>query len=75
VAGITREEQQIKKEVLGKCWQYIRDNFHKFKEDKKIKVALELIKKDIPAQLEHSGEVSHNVFFDEMLRKAKEVDE
>lgn len=57
MSGITQEERKIKKEVLDKCWQYIRDNFHKLKEDKKIRVSLELIKKDMPQQLEHSGEI------------------
>ena len=55
----TTEEKQAKKELLNKCWTYLRDNFHKFNDTNKIRVALELVKKDMPTQLE--GEIGHRI--------------
>lgn len=57
MAAITQEERKIKREVLGKCWKYIRDNFHKFNDDKKLKVALDLMKKDIPTETKVTGDL------------------
>lgn len=45
----------IKELVVENCWQYLYENFHKFSETNKIKIALELSKKDLPTQL--TGEV------------------
>ncbi len=47
----TKQEKAIKELFVGKCWNYLDDNFHKFKEYNKIKVALELCKKDIYSPL------------------------
>ena len=44
----------IKDEVLKMCWQYIRDNFHKFNETNKIKISLSLATKNLPQQVEGS---------------------
>jgi hypothetical protein len=49
------QEKSIKELFVGKCWEYLNDNFHKFSEANKIKIALELSKKDLPTQL--TGEV------------------
>lgn len=43
--------KNVKEEVLSKCWNYINGNFHKFTPDIKVKVALELCKKDIPQEV------------------------
>jgi len=45
-------EQSIKQLFIGKCWSYLDNNFHKFSEGNKIKIALELCKKDIPQVME-----------------------
>jgi len=55
MSSITSTESYIKKEVLSKCWSYLNDNFHKFSDTNKIKIALELSKKDMPTEL--TGEV------------------
>ncbi len=39
-------------ELIDKCKVYLNDNFHKFTEANKIKVALSLITKSMPTQLE-----------------------
>lgn len=44
------DEKPIKELFVGKCWSYLNDNFHKFSEPNKIKIALELCKKDMPEQ-------------------------
>jgi len=45
-------DKTIKVLVVKNCWQYLLENFHKFTDTNKIKVALELCKKDLPTQLE-----------------------
>lgn len=47
----TKQEKTIKELFIGNCWQYLNDNFHKFSETNKIKIALELCKKDTPTEL------------------------
>ena len=48
----TYEQKLSKKELLSKGWTYLNDNFHKFTEDNKIKIALTLCVKDMPTQIE-----------------------
>jgi len=45
------DEQSIKKLFIGKCWSYLNGNFHKFNQTNQIKIALELVKKDIPQEV------------------------
>jgi hypothetical protein len=47
-----QSEKTIKELFIGNCWEYLRDNFHKFSETNKIKIALELCKKDQPTKVE-----------------------
>ena len=47
-----RSEKTIKQLFVGKCWEYLNDNFHKFTPTNQIKIALELCKKDLPTQLQ-----------------------
>ena len=56
---ISKSEKTIKELFVGKCWSYLNDNFHKFSEPNKIKIALELCKKNIPQELE--GNINANV--------------
>ena len=43
----TYEEKKAKKELIEKGWEYLNDNFHKFKQCNKIKIALALCLKDM----------------------------
>ena len=52
MSEITKSEKTIKQLFIGNCWSYLNDNFYKFTETNKIKIALELCKKDLPTQLE-----------------------
>lgn len=47
-----RTNRKIKHEVVENCWKYLKDNFHKFSESNKIKVALTLTQKDMATILE-----------------------
>lgn len=47
----TKQEKAVKELFLGKCWQYLDDNFHKFTEANKIKIALALATKDLPQEV------------------------
>jgi hypothetical protein len=47
----TYKEQDKKSSLLNKCWSYLDDNFHSFTEPNKIKISLELCKKDIPQEV------------------------
>ena len=55
--GMSRKEKTIKQLFIGECWEYLRNNFYKFNEGNKIKIALELCKKDIPQIME--GEIKY----------------
>jgi hypothetical protein len=44
----------VKEIVIGKCWDYFNENFHKFSEANKIKIGLALCTKDIPTQFDGS---------------------
>ena len=49
---ITKAEKTKRELLVGKSWEFLNDNFHKFNEDNKIKIALELCKKNMPTILE-----------------------
>ena len=51
MANTTKHEKTVKELFIGECWEYLRENFHKFNEANKIKIALELSKKSIPTEL------------------------
>ena len=52
MATLTSQEVYAKIEVLKTCWEYLRDNFHKFNDTNKIKIAIALATKDLPTKLE-----------------------
>ena len=54
----TKREKTIKELFMGECWEYLRNNFHKFNETNKIKVALTLVQKDIPQKIEGDMKVT-----------------
>ena len=55
----SRSEKTVKELFIGECWEYLRNNFHKFNEANKIKIALELSKKSIPTEL--TGNINTNI--------------
>ena len=61
-----QNQQVIRAELLKTCYSYLRDNFHKFGEAKKIQIALQLVSKDIPNKMEHSGTMT----FMDLAKKA-----
>ena len=52
--GITAQRFAVREIVLGKMWDFLNDNFHKFTDDKKLKIAVALLTKDIPHQVDDS---------------------
>jgi hypothetical protein len=54
----TKHEKSIKELFVGECWEYLRENFRKFNETNKIKIALELCKKDIPQEFKGALQVT-----------------
>lgn len=50
MASIDRTQKTIKELFIGHCWEYLNQNFHKFNETNRIKIALELCKKDVPQE-------------------------
>ncbi len=52
MSEISKSEKTIKELFVGNCWSYLHDNFHKFNETNKIKIALELCKKSLPTVME-----------------------
>lgn len=51
-------EQRIKKIFVSQCWSYLHDNFYKFNEDNKVRIAMEIVKRNIPQQIEGSFRVT-----------------
>jgi len=49
--------EKEQKELVNKATAYLNKNFHKFSQTNKIKVALEIFKRTMPAQIDHSGEI------------------
>lgn len=48
----SNEQKKAKLELLNKTWTYLNDNFHKFTESNKIRIALALNLKDMPTEVE-----------------------
>jgi len=51
VGSQTKQDKTVKELVVGKCWNYFNDNFHKFSEHNKIKIGLALCTKDMPTEV------------------------
>lgn len=49
---ITLEEKKKRNSLIGKSWEYLCDNFHKFSQDNRIRIALEITKKNMPTVIE-----------------------
>lgn len=56
--NIDRTEKTIKELFTKTCWEYLRDNFHKFSETNKIKIALTLAQKDMPQEMKGTYSVT-----------------
>ena len=63
----TLEEKKNKATLLHKCWTYLNENFHKFNEDNRIRIALELTKKNMPTILE--GDLNTTITHMPMIEK------
>ena len=55
---LSKRDKTLKEIFIGNCWKYLHDNFHKFNETNKIKIALALAQKDMPTQM--AGEMNIN---------------
>ena len=44
-----------KARVIGNCWDYLLENFHKFNDGNKIKICLVICGKDMPTTIEGSS--------------------
>ena len=49
--NVEKGSGNIKEQVLTKCWQYLFENFHKFNETNKIKIAIALSTKNLPQEI------------------------
>jgi hypothetical protein len=58
MAGKIHANKYVVERVIQKGWEYLDKNFGSFTTTQKISVALELCKKSMPQQHEHSGEIS-----------------
>jgi len=47
----TKHNPNIRNEVLGMCWDYLNQNFHKFSEANKIMIATKLCSKEVQGPL------------------------
>lgn len=58
MSNTTEREKTIKELLLGTTWSYLHDNFHKFSEANKIKIALTLCAKDMPTEIKGGFQVT-----------------
>ena len=56
--AITKEETVSFQSLFKKSYVYLNDNFHKFKQQNKIQVAIAVCKMAVPQKFEHSGGVT-----------------
>ena len=62
--GANDPSQRSKRDLLiNKSWSYLYDNFHKFSQDNKIKISLELAKKNIPTELIGNPKTETKIIF------------
>ena len=54
----TTKKQDAASELINKCSVYLNENFHKFSQSNKIKIALEIFKKKMPERLEGNFNVT-----------------
>jgi hypothetical protein len=52
----TFEEKKATKELTEKCAIYLNENFHKFSQSNKIKIALEIFKRKMPQPVTENGQ-------------------
>jgi hypothetical protein len=71
--GLSRREQQAKDSLYDIGYKYLCDNFHKFSQANKIKIALEIVKKAMPYQLEHRP-AGVTTFLQEVIRRSQQQD-
>ena len=64
---ITLAEKSKRNLLIGKSWEYLCDNFHKFTEDNRIRIALEITKKNMPTVIE--GELNSKITQMPMIEK------
>lgn len=55
----THEDKVATRELIDISKKYLRDNFHKFTDFNKIKIALALITKSMPNEVVHGGEIKY----------------
>lgn len=70
MARPTNEERKARSLVIGKSWEYLNNNFHKFSEEHRIRVALDLAKADLKRDQKHSGQI--NLVITEKIREARQ---
>lgn len=64
--------KELKKTVIRKTWDYINDNFHKFNDNNKIKIALAVMGKDMPNKIE--GELTTYTKMDRIEKDGKPME-
>lgn len=72
----TKREKAVKELLMGKCWTFFNDNFHKFSQGNRIKIALALCVKDMPTSpLIDQSSHQHFVIFRNPKAIAEEKDD
>lgn len=58
IGPITAQQESKRQAVLTKMWDYLDDNFHKFTEEKKIKLLCVIIPRSMPQIIEGNYQVT-----------------
>ena len=69
---ITLNEKNHRNRLISCSWEYLCDNFHKFKEDNRIKIALEVCKKNMPTVIE--GDMKNTILMPMIEKDGKSLE-
>jgi len=73
MSGINKRERVAKQSLYEIGYEYLVSNFHKFSQANKIRIALEIYKKERPDKVENSLDLQNTILLKDIIRKSKEV--
>ena len=68
----SKDNQRARIVLLGKCYDYLKDNFHKLTQNNKVRVALELVKRQIPNEQNVQGNLSITDLMKDLSQKPRD---
>ena len=75
MSGISATESRKLEQLLSKSYDYLIENFHKFTETNKTKIALALVSRRVPNETKSvvEGEITHTITDMDLEERANEL--